>query len=121
VGRDRVGPDVLTGLAARFEEVAKAHLPLNEAVSSYLAAAGPVEHPVHYPRVSSEPVPESYEWFVKNDRVANREVREGWALPHVRAAEQRLPYLPKDRTSTSENKRQPTAGKGRGGRAQPRR
>jgi CRISPR-associated protein (TIGR03986 family) len=89
-------PDRLTGLAARFEEVAKAHKVLAEAVASYLAAAAPVDHQVHYPRPTKEPVPENYKWFGANDKEAGRAVKEGWALPHVRAEEQRLPYLPPD-------------------------
>jgi CRISPR-associated protein (TIGR03986 family) len=90
---DPAGPDLLTGLAARFEEVALAHPVLAEAVTSYLAAAAPVAAPVHYPRPATAPVPENYLWFKENDTVARRQIKEGWALPHVRAEEQRLPYL----------------------------
>jgi hypothetical protein len=48
---------------------------------------------VHYPRPATAPVPENYLWFKENDTVARRQIKEGWALPHVRAEEQRLPYL----------------------------
>lgn len=85
---------VLEQLAATFERSATSHPVLAVAVASYLAACKPVEHPVHYPRPTSEPTPTSYEWFVANERVTKEGMPNGWALPHVNDPEPRLPYLP---------------------------
>lgn len=89
----------LRSLAADFESNASRHPVLAEALASYRAAtAGIQAHPVHYPRTSPEPRAESYEWFVANDRTTRSGgVTHGWALPHVRDQEQRLPYLTDDR------------------------
>ncbi len=87
---DPVGPDRLLELANRFNATARANPVLREATESYLKAAAPVDHPVHYPRTTREPQAESFQWFVVNER-ENRGPR--WSLPHVRDREQRLPYL----------------------------
>lgn len=83
----------ITALADRFGEIARSNPVLREATVSYVAAAGPVTHPVHYPRRTSEPTEKSYEWFVENERSKNDSIHHGWALPHVRDREQRLPYF----------------------------
>ncbi|MGC5388566.1 TIGR03986 family type III CRISPR-associated RAMP protein [Micromonospora chalcea] len=83
----------LTALADRFDAVSRGNEVLREATASYLAAAAAVASPVHYPRTSPEPQAESYRWFVENDRMKGGKAVEGWALPHVRDAEQQLPYL----------------------------
>lgn len=96
---DPADPARLRSLAADFESAASRHPVLAEALASYLKATAPItDHPVHYPRKTSEPEAESYKWFVANDR-ATRDggVDPGWPLPHVRDPEQRLPYLPDDR------------------------
>jgi len=85
--------DRLAQLASRFEESACGNPVLREAVTSYLKAASPVEHPIHYPRKCKPRVTESYEWFVENERTKGRLISEGWALPHVRDDEPRLPYF----------------------------
>lgn len=92
--------DRLTQLASQFEESAYGNPVLREAVTSYLKAAAPVDHRIHYPRKTQARVPESYEWFVANERIkkgqskgGQAQVVEGWALPHVRDDESRLPYL----------------------------
>ncbi|WP_405107977.1 TIGR03986 family CRISPR-associated RAMP protein [Micromonospora sp. NBC_01405] len=90
---DPVGAERLTALANRFDATARANEVLYEATESYLKAAAPVTAPVHYPRESPEPQAESYKWFVENDKDKHG---RGWALPHVRDPEQRLPYLAKD-------------------------
>lgn len=90
---DPVGSGRLIGLAEAFDTTARGNSVLREATESYLTAAKPVTEPVHYPRKTPEPQPESYEWFVANDRIKAHEVVEGWSLPHVRDDEQRLPYL----------------------------
>jgi CRISPR-associated protein (TIGR03986 family) len=86
--------DALGALAEEFEANATAHPVLAEAVQAFLAASTPVAHPVHYPRTTAEPDSKSYEWFVANEKDRNKQVTEGWALPHVRDPEPRLPYLP---------------------------
>lgn len=90
---DPVDPDRLTALADRFAATAKGNEVLREATESYLAAARPASEEVHYPRLTRRPQAESYEWFVANERLEKKSVVEGWALPHVRDPEQRLPYL----------------------------
>lgn len=90
---DPVDPKQLIELADRFDTTARGNEVLREATESYRSATKPVTEPVHYPRETPEPQAESYKWFVANDRIKGGEVGEGWALPHVRDAEQRLPYL----------------------------
>ncbi|MFV2088373.1 TIGR03986 family CRISPR-associated RAMP protein [Micromonospora sp. LOL_021] len=90
---DPVDAARLTELADRFATIAKGNEVLREATESYLAAARPVTEEVHYPRKTRRPQTESYEWFVANERLEKKAVVEGWALPHVRDPEQRLPYL----------------------------
>ncbi|MFY1637874.1 TIGR03986 family CRISPR-associated RAMP protein [Solwaraspora sp. WMMB335] len=90
---DPVDADLLTALAGRFAGIAKGNEVLREATESYLAAARSVTEEVHYPRMTRQPQAESYQWFDKNDRITGRAVAEGWALPHVRDPDQRLPYL----------------------------
>lgn len=106
--------DTLQALAAGFESTASRHPVLAEGLASYRAAAAGIQaHPVHYPRTSPEPRADSYEWFVANDRTTREGVRHGWALPHVRDPEQRLPY----RTDDGD---QDGSGRGRGGPSAPR-
>ncbi|MEJ2579647.1 MAG: TIGR03986 family CRISPR-associated RAMP protein [Kineosporiaceae bacterium] len=109
----------LRTLADEFEATASGHPVLAEALASYRAAtAGVTGHPVHYPRETPEPVVESYKWFVANDRSTRREgVTQGWALPHVRDPEQRLPYLPDDPSDGGGRRGGPGqgGGPGRGG------
>lgn len=88
----RVSADRLTELAEEFAAAAEENRVLREATQSYLAAARPVNEPVHYPRKSTERQAENYEWFVANDRIKRNHVEQGWALPHVRDSEPRLPY-----------------------------
>ncbi|HEY6798599.1 MAG TPA: TIGR03986 family CRISPR-associated RAMP protein [Kineosporiaceae bacterium] len=84
-------------LATQFEATATAHPVLAEALASYRSAtAGVTDHPVHYPRPVERPQPESYTWFVENDRVTRDGVTRGWALPHVRDQVQQLPYVTPD-------------------------
>jgi CRISPR-associated protein (TIGR03986 family) len=91
-------PGTLRSLATDFESNASRHPVLAEALASYRAVtAGIPAYPVHYPRTSPEPRAESYEWFVANDRTPREGVMHGWALPHARDQEQRLPYLTGDR------------------------
>ena len=49
-------------------------------IQAFLNAAKGGELPVHYPRVSQEPVMESYQWFVAND-ASNNNRKEQYALP----------------------------------------
>ncbi|WP_232533677.1 hypothetical protein [Plantactinospora sp. KBS50] len=86
------GRDRLIGLAEAFAGTAHGNGMLREATESYLAAARPVSEPVHYPRKTPQPQAESYEWFGWNDQARNGTVLNGWALPHVRDPEQRLPF-----------------------------
>jgi len=116
-------PDTLKQLAAAFEQAAARHPVLAEAIASYRRAVEPVtRHPVHYPRKSAEPEPESYLWFVANERTRGGGVERGWALPHVRDQEQRLPYLDGDsdagaaRAPGRPSGPRPGGGRGRGQR-----
>jgi CRISPR-associated protein (TIGR03986 family) len=93
-------PVALQYLAAEFERTAMGHPVLAEAVQSFLAASAPVQHPVHYPWRTPEPNPKSYEWFVRNEKVSDKTIIDGWALPHVRDREQRLPYFPAEEAAT---------------------
>jgi len=101
---DPVDMGRLTGLADGFAATACGNKVLREATESYRAAAKAVTGPVHYPRQTSEPQAESYQWFVANDRVKGGNVVEGWSLPHVRDGEPRLPYLGGDE-STGQGRR----------------
>lgn len=85
------GAQRLAALADDFAATARANPVLLEATSSYLAAAGPSADPVYYPTtIPGRPQPESYRWFVENEKL---HLGRGWALPHVRHRDQRLPYL----------------------------
>ncbi|WP_434740700.1 TIGR03986 family type III CRISPR-associated RAMP protein [Micromonospora sp. SH-82] len=105
-----VGADRLTALVDRFDATARGNEVLREATESYLRATKPVAEPVHYPRMTPTPQAESYEWFVANDRVVGGKTVQGWPLPHVRDADQRLPYLGSDHDGPQQ------AGRGGAGR-----
>jgi CRISPR-associated protein (TIGR03986 family) len=116
---DHADPADLTAMAEAFAGTAMKHPVLAEAVESYQAATrGVPKHAVHYPRETPIPEAESYKWFVANERTPRAGVVEGWALPHVRDTEQRLPYLPADRDladGSRKNGRSP-GGRNPGGR-----
>ncbi|MET7426949.1 TIGR03986 family CRISPR-associated RAMP protein [Dactylosporangium sp. NPDC005555] len=102
---DPANTERITALADRFDTTARANPVLREATVSYLTAAAPVTDAVHYPRSTAEPEPENYQWFVANERPRNGTITHGWALPHVRDPEQRLPYLPEEPRPTSNTAR----------------
>jgi CRISPR-associated protein (TIGR03986 family) len=83
----------IEALAAGFEQVAT-HPVLAPAVAAWRKVAQGLAAPACYPRTQPEPEAETYRWFVANERVEDRKVRHGFALPHVLEDDQRLPFLP---------------------------
>jgi CRISPR-associated protein (TIGR03986 family) len=67
-------------------------------IQAFLHAAKGSSNPVHYPRSTKKPNAEgkNYEWFTENESVANRQLKNGYALPPLYEPDQkrRLPLLP---------------------------
>jgi CRISPR-associated protein (TIGR03986 family) len=82
----------IEALSALFESIS--HPLLRQAREDYLIAAAATAHPVRYPHSTSAPKPETFTWFVDNERLKDEAPVTGWALPHVTSPEQRLPHFP---------------------------
>ena len=86
-------------LAGAFHEVASSSPVLAPAVTAWLKVARGHAAPIHYPRTQQKPEPETYRWFVANERIADGRTEYGFALPHVLEDDQRLPLLPPTKDS----------------------
>ncbi len=81
-------------LADEFGELTASNPVLAAAVAAWRKVALGTAEPAHYPRTQPEPEAETYRWFVANERIENRQVSYGFALPHALEDDQRLPLLP---------------------------
>ena len=89
-------PADIKALAAEFGEIAAENPVLAPAIAAWRKVARGIDVPAHYPRTRKEPEPETYRWFVENERMQGKNARYGIALPHVLEDDQRLPFLPND-------------------------
>jgi CRISPR-associated protein (TIGR03986 family) len=87
-------------LAAGFDQIATEDTVLAPAITAWRKVAQGIDVPIHYPRTSKQPEPETYRWFVENERMRGQNARYGFALPHVLEDDQRLPLLPQDPGNT---------------------
>jgi CRISPR-associated protein (TIGR03986 family) len=96
-------PDKLVALRAGFAADAATATVRAE----FLAAARGYDGlAVHYPRTKVEPIAESYDWWVANDRKAPGEQPARHALPQLGEKAPRLPYTPGQEEAAGRNGQQ---------------
>jgi CRISPR-associated protein (TIGR03986 family) len=93
---DPCGREQVQALAAEFEQQAMSSPVLAPALTAFRKVAGGLASAACYPRTQREPEAETYRWFVENDRIKDRKVKYGFALPHVLEDNQDLPFLPRE-------------------------
>ena len=81
-------------LITEFDAVTTSDRVIAPAVAAWRKVAAGLPTPAYYPRTRKEPEAETYRWFVANERIADKKVEYGFALPHILEDDQRLPHLP---------------------------